>query len=114
MVSIYEGISEMIVAVFRSRFDEQTKEEYQTWAARMSIKAAETTGFVSHKSFVAEDGERVTIVEFESETGLRAWATHPEHLEAKKLGRNVFFTKYRVQICNVIRDSADRRSGREA
>ena len=56
---------------------------------------------------VAEDGERVTIVEFESEEGMRAWATHPEHADAKKKGRSVFFTEYRVQVCNVVRDTAD-------
>ena len=42
-------------------------------------------GYISHKGFWAEDGERVTIVEFEHEEGQRAWRMHPEHLEAQKL-----------------------------
>ena len=52
-----------------------------------------------------EDGERVTIVEFESAEAQRAWSLHPEHVEAKKKGRASFYTEYRVQICTVERDS---------
>lgn len=98
----------MIVTVFRSRLNAEAQDEYKNWAARMSVLATEIPGYVSHKGFVGEDGERVTIVEFESEDSLRAWATHPEHVEAKKKGRSLFFTEYRVQVCNVVRDSADR------
>jgi heme-degrading monooxygenase HmoA len=96
----------MIVAVFRSRLDPLHQEEYAVWAARMSELAREVPGYVSHKGFAAADGERVTIVEFESEQGLQAWARHPEHVEAKKLGRRAFFESYRVQVCSVLRDTA--------
>lgn len=94
----------MIVTVFRSRLNPEVQEEYQQWAARMSELARTIPGYVSHKGFVAQDGERVTIVEFESEEGLRAWARHPEHVEAKQKGRNSFFSEYRVQICRVDSD----------
>jgi heme-degrading monooxygenase HmoA len=100
----------MIITVFRSRLNPQTQEEYRRWAARMSELARTMPDYISHKSFAAEDGERVTIVEFAAETGLRAWATHPEHVAAKKLGRDSFFSEYRVQVCAVERDSADRGS----
>jgi heme-degrading monooxygenase HmoA len=98
----------MLVTVFRSRLNPGSLEEYQRWSARMGTLAAEIPGYRSHKGFVASDGERVTIVEFTSEAGLRAWATHPEHVEAKRKGRDTFFTDYRVQVCEVLRDSGDR------
>lgn len=98
----------MIITVFRSRLNQAAQEDYRRWATRMSELARGMPDYISHKSFTAEDGERVTIVEFASETGLRAWATHPEHIAAKKLGRDSFFTEYRVQVCSVERDSADR------
>ncbi|MDB5933401.1 MAG: hypothetical protein JWQ01_745 [Massilia sp.] len=98
----------MLVTVFRSRLNQETADEYQRWAARMSALATEMPGYISHKGFAAPDGERVTIVEFASEEGLKAWATHPEHVEAKRKGRDSFFTDYRVQVCKVLRDSADR------
>ncbi|WCM22505.1 antibiotic biosynthesis monooxygenase [Paraburkholderia bryophila] len=97
----------MIVTVFRSRLKPDAQEEYRQWATRMSTLAREVPGYVSHKGFVAEDGERVTIVEFESEDAMRVWATHPEHVEAKKKGRSAFFSEYRVQVCQVTRDTAD-------
>lgn len=96
----------MIVTVFRSRLNPEAQEEYLAWATRMSELAKTVPGYISHKSFVALDGERVTIVEFETEEGMRTWAKHPEHVEAKKKGRKTFFTEYRVQVCNVSRDSA--------
>lgn len=99
----------MIITVFRSRLNPSTQEEYARWAARMSELAREVPGYVSHKGFTAADGERVTIVEFATEEGMRAWATHPEHVAAKRLGRESFFSEYRVQICEVRRDSADRK-----
>ena len=98
----------MIVTVFRSRLLPEAQGEYMPMAKRMSELAKTMPGYIAHKGFVAEDGERLTFVEFDSEESLKAWAIHPEHVEAKKLGRQRFFTEYRVQICNVIRDSSDR------
>lgn len=98
----------MIVTVFRSRLDARFQDEYQQSAVKMSELVKEIAGYVSHKSFTAADGERATIVEFESDEGLRAWATHPDHVQAKRLGRLKFFSEYRVQVCHVVRDSATR------
>jgi heme-degrading monooxygenase HmoA len=95
----------MIITVFRSRLTAEAVPEYMQWAKRMSDIAVTMPGYISHKGFVAEDGERLTFVEFESVELLRAWSVHPEHIEAKKLGRSRFFTEYSFQICNVIRAS---------
>ena len=75
------------------------------WAGRMSELARTMPGYISHKSFVAQDGENVTVIEFESEEALRAWSVHPEHVEAKKKGRKDFYLEYRVQICSLLRES---------
>jgi heme-degrading monooxygenase HmoA len=96
----------MILTVFRSRVNPEAQEEYARWAARMSELARKMPGYVSHKGFVAEDGERVTIVEFDSEDAHRAWSAHPEHVEAKKKGRASFYLEYRIQVCSVLRDRA--------
>ncbi len=98
----------MIATIFRSRLnpDPSMQDEYARWAARMSELAQGMPGFVSVKSFGADDGERVTIAVFESSETLRAWSMHPEHVEAKKKGRSGFYLDYRVQVCEVLRDSA--------
>jgi heme-degrading monooxygenase HmoA len=94
----------MIVTVFRSRLRPGAQKEYEPMAARMSALVKTIPGYISHKGFVAEDGERVTIVEFESEEALGKWRIHPEHAEAKRYGTEHFFGEYRVQICTVVRD----------
>jgi heme-degrading monooxygenase HmoA len=92
----------MIVTVFRSRLNPEATEEYGEMASRMSELARSIPGYVSHKTFVAEDGERATIVEFESEDALRRWRIDPEHIKAKKRGIESFFRDYSFQICSVI------------
>ena len=96
----------MIVTVFRSRLNPGVQDEYGPMAARMSALAKSMPGYISHKGFVAEDGERVTIVEFENEESLQAWSRHAEHVEAKQKGRSSFYAEYRVLTCQVIRERA--------
>ena len=93
----------MIVTVFRSRLNPGTQDEYGPMAKHMSDLARGIPGYISHKGFVAEDGERVTIVEFDSEEALHAWRVHPEHAKAKRRGIESFFSEYKFQICSVIR-----------
>jgi len=94
----------MVLTVFRNRLRPGAK-EYPDLAARMSALATTMPGHVSHKTFVAEDGERVTLVEFESEEAQRAWRLHPEHAAAQKKGRADFYSEYKLQICTVERES---------
>jgi heme-degrading monooxygenase HmoA len=96
----------MIVTIFRSRVKPEAEQEYSHWAERMSQLARDMPGYISHKGFMARDGERVTVVEFENEATLKEWARHPEHAEAKKKGRADFYAEYRTQICSVLRESA--------
>jgi heme-degrading monooxygenase HmoA len=91
----------MIVGVFRNRLVPGAQDEYGPIARQMSELVQSIPGHISHKLFVAEDGERATIVEFESEEALHEWKVHPEHVKAKKLGFTKFFSAFKYQICNV-------------
>ena len=95
----------MIVTVFRSRLKPDVQDAYGPMARHMSELARTIPGYISHKGFFADDGERVTIVEFEHEEGMRAWRTNPEHLAAQKLARTKYYTEYHVQICTLDRES---------
>ncbi len=94
----------MVVIVFRSRLRDEARADYGRVAGRMEALAARAPGFVSIKGFAAEDGERVSIVEFESADHAAAWKRHPEHLEAQREGRDRFYEEYRVQVCTPIRE----------
>jgi len=72
---------------------------------KIAAIAATMPGYISHKGFFADDGERVTIVEFEHEEGLRAWRTNPEHRAAQQLARTKYYTEYHVQVCRLDRES---------
>ena len=91
----------MIVTVFRSRLLPGVREEYVALVARMAEIAATIPGYISHKGFFADDGERVTIVEFEHQEGQTAWRMHPEHLEAQKLGRVKYYEMYDIKVAEV-------------
>jgi heme-degrading monooxygenase HmoA len=95
----------MIVTVFRSRLMPGLQEEYLALVERMRQIAVTIPGYISHKGFWAEDGERVTIVEFEHEEGQRAWRMHPEHVEAQRQGRLKFYAAYDVQVCTVLHET---------
>jgi heme-degrading monooxygenase HmoA len=95
----------MIVTVFRSRLRPGAREEYIALVDRMVELAETMPGYISHKGFFAEDGERVTIVEFEHEEGMRAWRMNPEHRAAQKKAREIYYSEYSVQVCNVVRES---------
>ena len=93
----------MRVTLFRSRLDPAHLSDYREMAAQMRTLAEAMPGFVSFKTFTADDGERISIVEFESEETLRAWREHPAHREAQRLGRERFYLEYRIQVCEVLR-----------
>jgi heme-degrading monooxygenase HmoA len=95
----------MLITVFRSRLKPGLRDEYAAAVDRMSELAQTMPGYISHKTFFAEDGERCTIVEFEHEDGLRTWRTNPEHITAQKLARQKYYTEYSVQVCTLDREA---------
>lgn len=95
----------MIVTIFRSRLRDEGRDAYMALAPKISELARNMPGYVSHKIFVAEDGERVTVVEFQNEESHKAWASQVDHVEAKKMGRASFYAEYSIQVCEVLRES---------
>ncbi len=87
-----------IVTVFRSRLRPGVEDAYRGLADQMSELARAMDGFVDEKLFVADDGERVTIVRFADWASHRAWASHPEHRRAQQRGRDEFYAYYDISI----------------
>jgi heme-degrading monooxygenase HmoA len=93
----------MVVVVFRSRLAAGHDEEYEVASRRMVDLASTMPGFVSFKTFSADDGERVSVVEFESEETAAAWREHPEHRQAQRRAREAFYQRYSIQVCREVR-----------
>jgi heme-degrading monooxygenase HmoA len=95
----------MILTVFRSRLKPGDPGPYDSTVDQTVALAELAPGFIGHKLFTAEDGERITIVEFESMETQRAWSLSQEHKLAAITGRRQFYSEYKIQICEVLRES---------
>ncbi len=88
----------MVITLFRSRLREEHVDEFSVLASKMLALAKTMPGFLSYKSFTSEDGERCSIIEFDSPEHLRAWREHPQHRHAQQLGRERFYAEYSLCV----------------
>jgi heme-degrading monooxygenase HmoA len=98
------------MTVFRSRLRADAA-AYPEHAARISALARTMPGYVEHKVFVAEDGERVTLVRFADRASHEAWARHPDHRAAQRAGITDYYEEYSIAVGAVDRASAWVRPG---
>ncbi len=87
-----------VITIFRNRLDPDGTDGYGPMAAEMSDLARTMPGYVDHKSFTAEDGERVTVVTFADEASQAGWRRHAEHRVAQRRGREAFYAEYTLQV----------------
>jgi len=95
----------MVVAIFRSRVRAEHAAEYYALADEMAVIARSMPGFISWKAYTADDGERLSIHEWETSEQLAAWRTHPEHRRVQALGRERFYDEYTLYVCDEPRSS---------
>ncbi len=95
----------MVVAIFRARIRQEHAREYYELADRMAAIARSLPGFISWRGYHADDGERVSLHEWESAEHLAAWRNHPEHVRAQALGRERFYDEYTLYVCDEPRES---------
>ncbi len=95
----------MVLAVFRSRLRSENSEKFGKLADRMLELAQSMPRFVSYNVYSSDDGERCSIIEFETAEELQAWRQHPEHREAQRIGRERFYESYTLQVGEPARES---------
>ena len=90
----------MYMNVFRSRKRaDMDAGAYAADAARMEALAREQKGFIAYRSYKAEDGETLSMSEWESEEDARAWARNLEHAKVQGRGRTEYYESYTVYSC---------------
>lgn len=99
----------MVLVVFRSRIRPETADEFNALADEMMKIATAMPGFISYKVFRADDEERCSIIEFETEEQLLAWREQAEHSRAQELGRERFYSDYSLQVGVPSRESRFKR-----
>lgn len=87
-----------VVTVFRNRLREDAREAYATELEVVTALARSMPGFVETKTFVADDGERATIVTFADADTHRTWRDHPRHREAQRNGIAEYYTEYSIAV----------------
>lgn len=90
----------MHLIVFRNRKrPDMDAAAYQADSERMEEAARAQPGFVSFKSYVADDGEVIAVSEWESEEAARAWGRNPDHATVQGRGRSDYYAEYTLFSC---------------
>lgn len=85
----------MYLVVFRNRKRPGIdRAAYDRMAQRMEELAARQPGYLSFKSYTADDGEVVAISEWRDEASARAWGRDAEHLVARARGQKEWYSDY--------------------
>ncbi|HXK16260.1 MAG TPA: antibiotic biosynthesis monooxygenase [Polyangiaceae bacterium] len=95
----------MLIVVFRNRVREGMEQEFGERSQQIYELALKMPGLVSSKDFVAEDGERLALIEFRSAEELEAWRVQSEHYQAQQQGKERYFSEYSLQVCSLVRES---------
>jgi heme-degrading monooxygenase HmoA len=93
------------VVIFRNRLRAGVNPGYGQRAGEIYELARRMPGFVASKDFIAEDGERLAVIEFAGAAELAAWRDDPEHRKAQGEGRERFYSAYQLQVCKLLRES---------
>ncbi|MBB3142657.1 antibiotic biosynthesis monooxygenase family protein [Halomonas organivorans] len=75
---------------------------YAAVAERMMALAAEQPGFLGVES--AREGLGITVSYWSDLEAVRRWKAQAEHREAQRMGRERWYSRYRVRIARVERE----------
>ncbi|MCP5395444.1 MAG: antibiotic biosynthesis monooxygenase [Sphingomonadaceae bacterium] len=90
----------MYLVVFRNRKRADIDQPaYDVEAEAMEQMARCQPGFLSFKSYAAEDGEVIALSEWDSEESARAWGRVAEHRAAQQAGREHYYASYTLYGC---------------
>ena len=94
----------MVVTLFRSRLTTQAGDDYTAAAREMLERARTYPGFVAMKSFTADDGERLTVLWWETDDLQAAWRQDERNRETQKKGRERWYHYYHLEVAKVLRE----------
>jgi heme-degrading monooxygenase HmoA len=95
----------MVIAVFPSTLRPGIEEEFIALGDRMPEIAEKMPGFISYKVYKTAEGERCSVIEFETREHLAAWRDLPEHVAAQQRGRERYYEKYSLFVSEPERES---------
>ena len=102
----------MFVVVFRNRKRADIDvAAYGADADRMEAMARAQPGFVSFKSYTADDGEVIALSEWADAETARNWGSQPDHALVQARSRAEYYQDYTIYTCDQPRTHRYERSG---
>ena len=91
----------MFLVVFRNRKRaDYDAAAYLADAALMEAMARARPGFVSFKSYTAEDGEVIALSEWADAQAAHGWGSQPDHALVQARGRSDYYQDYTLYTCD--------------
>ena len=85
----------MYLVVFRNRKRADISDAaYAVDADRMEALARAQPGYVSFKSYTADDDEVIALSEWADEDAARAWRRNADHAKVQARGREAYYENY--------------------
>jgi heme-degrading monooxygenase HmoA len=95
----------MFVILFRTRLTPEAGPDYEAKNAEMEALVRDSPGFVDVKSYVAEDGERLSVVWWRDAESLAEWRDLAPHRVAQETGRRKWYQSYTLEVAEIARTS---------
>ena len=92
----------MYVVIFRAQI-RKLDSQYTKTAARMRELALTEFGCVEFQA-VTEGDQEIALSYWPDEASIRAWKMHPEHLQAQKMGAELWYESHSVQVAEINRE----------
>ena len=77
------------------------RDAYDIMASQMLDLAAKQPGYLGVETIANELGEGITVSYWQSLEAIEAWRNHADHKVAQKLGKEVWYKRYKLRIAKV-------------
>lgn len=91
-------------AIFISQQSGRDDNGYSAMADKMVESAKTQPGFIKLESVKGQDGKGVTISYWDSLDSIQKWRGDKGHQAAQQKGKDMWYSQYDVQICQVLRE----------
>ena len=88
--------------IFTSQLTERDDKGYSAMADTMVELAVQQAGFLGFES--AREDVGLTVSNWSDLAAIKNWKANAQHLEAQKLGHQLWYSNFKVRICKVERD----------
>ncbi|MBX3219355.1 MAG: antibiotic biosynthesis monooxygenase [Labilithrix sp.] len=89
--------------IFSSQRAPASDDGYEDVASAMLELAKTQPGFLGFESARNPDGSGITVSYWDSLEAIARFRAEPEHRKAQERGKDGFYTRYDVRVCNVVR-----------